>query len=767
MGQRYAEFILKYPRSVILVILCVTVLLGSQIRHVEMLFDPDDILPPNHAYVLLKDRIEAVFGGSNNTVIGVVRKDGDIFNPDTLGKIKRLTDKVLDMDGVLESKVVSIAARKVKDIRGTEEGMDVERMMRDVPAEREELEQVKDAVFRNDMYVGTLVSRDGRGAAIISDFTEETYSVDIFSQVLQFAREEEDELTEIPVGGLTSRMYWLDYYSRQMPIFFGCALLVILCLLYLAFRSVRGMLLPLMGGGLSVIWALGLMGLVRFPMDAFNAMAPILILGVGASHGVQIIKRYYEEYAKGKDTHKACLITTAAIASAAFTAVATDAAGFGTLVIFPLRSIRGFGLYTSFGLAAILVNSFTFIPCVLSLLPSPKRYRAGELSGGVLQGMLTFLGRAFLGRYRRPLALILVFLAGVGIWGTTKVVPESNFTTIFKPQDKIRTDDETLNRLFAGTNTVIVLVEGEEQDCIKNPEILKAMEGLQEFVERKPFIGDTWSIVDYLKKMNKSMHADDPAFDRLPENRNLIFQYLLLYSMSGDPGDFDHVVDYEYRQAIIQIFSKDYSSSRTEGMLEDIRRYVKEHFPPGYSVGVAAGSSAMSAALNEVMVRGQIWNIIQVSLVVFLLCALIFRSFVGGLLTLIPLAFAVILNFGVMGFAGIELSIGTATIAAMGIGIGVDYAIYTLLRFKEEFKAIGDVGEATVRTMITTGKAVVFTATSIAAGYLTLLFSGLVFHMHIGFLVALIMMSSLLGAITMLPALVVWVRPRFIFGENR
>ena len=766
MSKRYAHFILKHPVVILLTIGIITIFFAYETRNMRLYFDPDDLLPQNHPYIILKNKMEDIFGGSNVTVVGLVRKEGDIFNPETLGKIKRITDKILDMDGVIPAKVVSIAARKVKDIRGTEEGMEVKRMMREVPTDPEEITRIREAVFRNDMYLGTLVSEDGKAAAILADFTEDTYTVDIGRQILRIIREEEDDNTSLHFGGVTAHMYWIDYYSRYMPLFFVCALMVILSLLYIAFRSIRGMILPLLAAGISVTWALGAMGVVKFPMDGFNSMAPILIMGVAASHSVQILKRYYEEFSQTRDSKKSCFNATAFIASAAFSAVATDAAGFATLAIFPLRTIRGFGLYTSFGLASILITSLTLIPCLLSLLPAPKRSPAGETAGGLLQRILTFLGRAFLGRHRSVLALGLFTVVALGIWGTFLVHAESNFTTVFKKKTRLRKDDTVLNRIFSGTTTFNILVEGKDQDSIKEPRILKAMEGLQNFLEKKHFVGETWSMVDYLKKMNKAMHADDSAFDSLPENRNLIFQYLLLYSMGGDPEDFDHVVDYEYREAVIQVFSKDYSTRAAYELIRDSKEYVAEHFPKDYYIGIASGTSAVTAALNDVMINGQIRNIIQVSIVIFLLCSLIFRSWVGGLLAITPLSFAVVLNFGVMGFTRIYLSIATATIAAMGIGIGVDYAIYIISRFKQEFKKTNDINQAMLETMTHTGKAVVFTATSIAAGYLTLIFSGLIYHLYIGVLVALIMVTSLLGAVTLLPALIAWIKPKFIFGQK-
>jgi len=766
MSQKYAQFILKYPVIILFIIGIITAFFAYEAQYVRLYFDPDDLLPVDHPYIILKTKMENIFGGSNVTVVGIVKKEGDIFNQETLGTIKRITDKILDMDGVLPAKVISLSTRKVKDIKGTEEGMEVNRMMKTVPTNQEEIDRVRDAVFRNEMYLGTLVSEDGKAAAIMADFTEETYTVDIGRQILKIIKEEEDDSISLHFGGVTAHFYWIDYYSRYMPLFFFCALIVILCLLYLAFRSIRGMILPILAAGISVTWALGAMGLVGFPMDGFNSMAPILIMGVAASHGVQILKRYYEEFSQTKNNKTSCLNATTFIASAAFTAIATDAAGFATLAIFPLRTIRGFGLYTSFGLASILITSLTFIPCLLTLLPAPKKVPAGETASGPLQRILAFLGRAFLGRHRYLPALGLAAVVALGIWGTFLVHAESNFTTVFKENTRLRKDDTVLNTIFPGTSTLNILVEGKEQDSIKEPRILKAMEGLQKFLEKKSFVGDTWSIADYLKKMNKSMHADDPSFDTLPENRNLIFQYLLLYSMGGDPEDFDHVVDYEYRQAVIQVFSRDYSTRAAYELIRDSKQYVAKHFPEGYSIGIASGTSAITAALNDVMIKGQIRSILQVSIVVFLLCSLIFRSWVGGLLAITPLSFAVVLNFAVMGFTGIYLSIATVTIAAMGIGIGVDYAIYIISRFKEEFKKSRDIDQAMVDTMIHTGKAVVFTAVSIAAGYLTLIFSGLIYHLHIGVLVALIMITSLLGSVTLLPALIAWIKPKFIFGEK-
>lgn len=177
MQSLLEKIVLRSPRLTIFSILALTVFFGFNARKVKLFFDPDDIMPQDHPYILLKDKVEEYFGGTNTTIIGLQVKDGTVFNPATLKKVKRITEKILAMDGVIPSQVISIAAEKVKDIRGTEEGMDINKMMEEVPETRQKIERLRQAVFANPMYVGTLVFKDESTVAILSDFTEDTYNL--------------------------------------------------------------------------------------------------------------------------------------------------------------------------------------------------------------------------------------------------------------------------------------------------------------------------------------------------------------------------------------------------------------------------------------------------------------------------------------------------------------------------------------------------------------------------------------------------------------
>jgi hypothetical protein len=291
------------------------------------------------------------------------------------------------------------------------------------------------------------------------------------------------------------------------------------------------------------------------------------------------------------------------------------------------------------------------------------------------------------------------------------------------------------------------------------------MEELQHFLEAQPYVGKAVSITDFIKRMNQAMHADDPAYFKIPESQELVSQYLLLYSMSGEPGDFDSYVDYGYRLANLTVFLKTDSSAYVEKLIGMINVFSASHFDKDIHIRIG-GSVPQGAALNEIMVHGKILNILQIAAVVFIISSFIFRSGIAGLLVLLPLLIAVLTNFGLMGWTGIPLNISTSLTSAMAVGIGADYAIYLIYRIREELSAGIDETIAVRNVITTAGKAILFVAIAVSAGYGVLLLSfGYNLHMWLAILIAAAMIMSSLSALLLIPALILTFRPKFIFGE--
>jgi predicted RND superfamily exporter protein len=442
------------------------------------------------------------------------------------------------------------------------------------------------------------------------------------------------------------------------------------------------------------------------------------------------------------------------------------ACGFFSLVVFDIVSIRVFGVFSGVGILSILAIEMTFIPALRSILPPPSQGETKLESEERIWDRITgFYAATMLGPNRKYIFGSAAVLIAVSIYGMSKLSIESSLKGYFSEDLEVMKADRSLNERMAGTNTMYLLIEGEEQDAIKNPEVLKAMDELADFIETQPNIGKVMSMADFIKQMNRSMNADDPAYYRIPENQNTIAEYLLIYSMSGEPGDFDPYVDYDYRLANMVVLTKSDNTTDMLNLWSKIQGFVAESFPSSVTVNVG-GSLAQSAALAEVIVKDKLLNIAQIAGVVFVFASVIFRTPVAGLLVVTPLLISVLTNMGLMGLLGLTLNIPTALVSSLAIGIGADYAIYMLFRLREELSKGTNVDEAFKKVLNTAGKACLFVASAVAGGYAVQALSrGYYPHTWTAFLIGSAMLVSVTAALTLMPSLVLKFKPKFIFGK--
>ncbi|MBI1824579.1 MAG: MMPL family transporter, partial [Nitrospirae bacterium] len=481
MIKKYVDGLVNHPLRVILVVLAVTLFFAFQLQHLFMILDPKRILPQDHPFVQLNNKIEQTFGGSRVVVIGVVVKNGDVFNPATLAKIKRITEEVKGVSGILEENVVSISDRKIKYINASPGGMDIRPMMAEVPTTKEGLDDLKKSLYSNDLYLKSLISEDGKAAAIITDFrsgvfspsnaasgsggkgsgsnpwwnpdtgksssagttagganpwwnpdkakkegktspakTSTTYDTlaglvkglifggswsasgdnpywtsdsTIYKKLHAIIDKEKDGNTEIYLGGLPIALSFLEADTNVMnQVVFPIAFVVIMGVLFLSFRSFQGMLIPILTALLSVIWALGLVGLLGIPLDPFTkTLTPLLIVAIAAGHSIQILKRYYEEYAKTGNHKEAVRESTLRMAPVMVTAGLVASASFASLITFHLKTFQAFGLLTAFGILSAVVLELSFIPAFRTMVP-PRLTPDALLRSSYLDHILTSVG---------------------------------------------------------------------------------------------------------------------------------------------------------------------------------------------------------------------------------------------------------------------------------------------------------------------------------------------------------------------------------------
>ncbi|HXQ21924.1 MAG TPA: MMPL family transporter, partial [Candidatus Acidoferrales bacterium] len=764
--ERYVRFIVRHRRVVVVAILVVSALLATQLRHLRLEIRQRALVPQSHPYVQVHNRIADMFGGETTLIVGVIATHGDIFTPSILGKIARITHAAEQLPGVVADNVLSIAAERVKFIKGTADGMDVHPLMSGVPHDAAAIAQLKHEIFSDKLYKGTLVAADGSAAAIVIDFNGTLTDKAIVDEVEAVVAGERGAEAEVVLGGAPMIRASVGRYTAMMAVLFPIAVLVIGLVHYEAFRTLQAMFLPLLTALLSVVWALGIMGMLQQPMDTWSAVTPVVILAVAAGHAVQILKRYYEEYARLGNSELAVIRSVTTVAPVMLTAGFIAAAGFGSLVAFGVTSVRVFGLLLALGILSALIIEMTFTPACRAMLPAPRgREVMREKEGWILKAALERMADLVVGR---PRAVLVTAVAVVAIFfaGALSLKVDNSFKGWFPEGSALRRSDALLNQHLAGTSTLTLLVEGDKEGDIEEPAVLQAMSDVETFLEKRPGIGAATSLVDYVKRMHRAMHDDDPAFYAVPETRRLVAQYLFLYSLSG-PNDFVSMVDPAHRWSVIRAYAKTDDAQFGRDLFNDLSTFVARRFEglPAH-VHLAGGALGVQTAMNEVIVREKILNVMQVTAIIFVLSALVLRSLVGGLIVLTPLSVAVVVNLGIMGWSHTWLSLATAAVTSTAVSIGADFAIYLIFRIREELARGAALATAIRASLLTSGKAIFFVSSAVALGYLVLPLSGFGAWIYLGVLTAMMVAVSALATLTIIPALVITARPR-MFGLAR
>lgn len=774
---RVCTAIIRHRLMVVVAIALITVLFAIQIGNLRIVIDPNTMLPQHHPNVVGTLTAERLFGSKHVVVVGISAADGSTVydNLEVLETVDRLTRKLGEVPGVKPHTMMSLTADKAKSISGDEIQMTVEPMLAS-PVTADGVQGLRERLDQNPIYRGTLVSADGKVASVSFAITAGKRGFrEIVDPVLAAVDAERKPGLRIDASGTAVFIASVERFAQRILVLFPLAFLLIGLIHFEAFRTLQGLALPLVTALLSVVWGLGIMGAAGVPMDAFNATTPILILAVAAGHAVQILKRYYEEYDRAAQAHPqapraalndaAIVESLAKVAPVMLTAGLVATLGFFSLITFDVATIRTFGIFTGLGIVSAMIIELTFIPALRSLLPAPVPNAVKPQGRRGWRRFADGLADLALHRNKAVLAGFLV-LAAVSASGLGLVQRENSTKSYFAEDLDIRAQDRFLNAHLAGTNTLYVVFEGETTDRMKDPDVLALIERTQRYIETFPDVGKTLSIVDLLKRMNLSINGGGREFDALPGSKDMVSQYLLLYSMSGQPTDFDPYIDYDYRNANLIVWMKSDSSRRAGQVVADVRNFVQPQLPPGVRVEIG-GSVPQSSALSETLVEGKIRNILQMMLVVLVCGIVIFRSLAAGFYLIAPLTLTVLVNFGVMGLTGIPLNTPNSVNSAMAIGIGADYAIYLLYRFREEYASLGDFDLALRETLQTAGKAIVYVASAIAGGYSVLLFSfGFYVHIWFGILIVMSMIVSAASALLLIPALLRTFKPAFVTGGS-
>jgi uncharacterized protein len=705
--------------------------------------DLNDYLPEKVPARQNLARLEAVFGKYEPLLL--ILETGDVLAPAALERIQNLSR---ELNGMSEFKQI-VSLFDAKNIRSEDGAMIVDPVVKALPANDEERERLREEIRANDLAFGLVVSEDFRYALFIANPAEgvsDDDAVALLEDLLEkYPGPEKAYLNGTPYLKTEIQARALQDLSLLLP----AGLLLMVVFLFFSFREKRGVALPLAVVLLSIMLSMGLMPLFGWELSVMSVLVPIMMIAVANNYGVHVIARYQELNAARPDLSMSGIVREALghlRKPIVFTALTTivGVLGLATHIMVPAVQM---GIVSAIGIGFALLLSLTFLPAILSLLPKGKP-RVAHASR--LEALLARLGRL---SAQRPGAVALVFMVAMVVMGLGifRLKVNLDHDNILPPKHPLRVSTKIADRYFGGAKTATLMWEGD----LKDPALLRRMEARERELEALPEVGRAVSLATMIRKMSEALNdPGEEGYGQIPSSRDAVAQYLELYAMSGEPEDLEQFVDFDYERGAMTV----QFHAGNGGIYQKLEAIVAEE--PNCTL--LAGHALMEKELSASIVRGQTWSLLFAAGAIMLLLWLIFRSLSAGLMGSLPLVFALVCNFGLMGWMGIRLDIATSLLSSIAIGIGVDYAIHLIWRLRAEREAGLPLEEAIPKTLQTTGRGIAVNAFSVMLGFSALFLSALTLLKAFAFLIIFSLLLCLVCALALIPALCVLWRPQFL-----
>ncbi len=732
--------ILRYRWIIILVILLITAFTGYEITRMQINSDVISSLPDDDPDAALMKRIAVQFG--SNKMGMVIVEDEDIFQTRILEDVKMITDTLGDIDGIIS--VSSLT--NIIDINEMGIGTLVDPY--DLPDTREELDDLRRRVFAKDMYRGSIVSEDGTATLIIFSLSDDADVEQVARAVLEKTEAMQLSETLYYAGSPMMVTAIADLISSDLTTLLPIAFLVIGLILAISFRTLRGVFLPLITVAIAITWTLGLMALFGYKMSMISNNLPIILLAVGSAYTIHVLNRINQM--KDTDRRKALLKALNYIFIPVILAAITTAIGFMSFIFGSyLEMIRDFGIFTSLGTLFAAFLSLFLTPSMIAGLGIYTRRPHKKVDRSKVSNMQKyFLAPLKNTLIKHPKYILttwgtLIIISIIGIFLIERSVDIQDY---FRKGNPTRTAETIMINKFGGSKPIYMLFKGD----IQSPEVLNTMVEAAKYMKESPDVYSTNSVANLVMEVNYGMGE---GIRRIPPEKDMIEQ---LWAFALDGNDILRTYTNEdLTEAVIisKFMSPDNKSKIAFAKYMD--KFIAEHSTEDCQIEIT-GMPFVDITMDTSLIRSQFGSLSIAIIMVIIFVGLILRSLKTGIFATLPIIAAIVILFGVMGYSGIPLNIATVLVASVALGIGIDYSIHVISNVKHLMKThSNDISHALEETILVSGKAIVINVISVSAGFLILLFSQMVPLQYFGFLVALSMIGSGVGSLTLLPVILV------------
>jgi predicted RND superfamily exporter protein len=744
--KHFASLVTRFPILSLLLSLCLAAPFLIQLPRIQTVDNVDYFTIEDDPDVAFYQSIKETFGEDEFFVIAF--SSPDLFTSPILRMIAAITQELETIPEVRE--VQSLA--NVDYIHGEEEYFEVRPFLERIPEDAPGLGTLREQALGNPLYVGNLISADGETTALVvfpnaHEAGDGSFRKRLIEQTEAVLSGHKELVGRFHLAGWTMTNFRLSQYMKSdVAVFIPVTYLFITLTIWLFFRNVRLTLLALANISMCTGATMGLFPLLGITLNNVTTIVPPLVMALALADSVHIFAHLDKNLLeRGLSPAKAMESILHRVITPCFLTSLTTAVGFISLTVSDIPPIKEFGYVASLGMIFEFLFSFLLLPPLMLMCKPEAIYTLQRKDIGIG----AFLGRlsTFVQNYARPITIFITLLVLGAMWAASTIRVETNLLEYFKPSSPLRQELSYIEPRLSGVGTVDISVKAGERDALRDPAKLAVIDRLQTFALTLPGVDRTMSFVDFLKDMNMSFHNEDPDFYIIPESRELVSQYLLLY----DSDDMDEFITPEYDQARILIRISEHSSAGQAKLISDLRTFIDQHEHDGLQIRVT-GRAVQDVNTIDALVRGQVESLALAAAVITFIMFLALCSFVAGALSLIPNAFPIILNFGIMGLLGIPLNTSTALISVVALGIAVDDTIHFLTEYNRKRAENLPMREALQQTILEKGTAISASSLILVIGFGVLLFSSFVPTMSFGGLSAVIMITALIGDLIVLPA---------------
>jgi predicted RND superfamily exporter protein len=744
----------KLAKSILAAIAVLTLVSIWNIRNLKFDYEFENFFPTDDPMLDFYQEFKSKFYTDVDFVLMAIKNEKGIFDQSFLLKAREMKERLEQIDEV--DKIISPFDAKNYAL-GPFGPIAIPYLHPDEP---ERYLNDSTRIYKYQKEIGSLFSEDGKSMSMLIEIQPDLSKVEtdtVYFKLMEVINDYQFDEMHM-AGKVIGQAYYIEQIKFEFALFFSIAVILVIIILTLVYRSFWGIVVPLMVVLLSVIWLLGLMGIVGKSIDIMTALLPLILFVVGISDVIHLLSRYFEEIRNGLNKNEALMVAYKQVGLATFLTSLTTALGFLTLITSTIKPVRELGIFAAAGVFIAFLLAFTLLPAVLTLIKVPKL--AFKEPSSIFWNKLVRMIFYFSMRKQRWVVGVTLVVIVWSLIGLSRIEVDNYLLEDVGKDDPLRYSFEFFEEHFAGARPFELYVEvADTNSNIFNYEAVQEMLEIESYLKEQYGVGFLISPLNLIRSANQALNGGLDTAYVVPASKAELAQLLIMLKRFEKRPEFASILANKNREARFSGKIKDQGGKRTKEMNEAMDEYFQK-YPLQHLDYELTGMALLIDQNNESLSKDMLSGLIFALIVVAIIVGLMYKSVLMALVSIVPNVLPLLVIAGYMGMMGIDLKVATSIIFGIAFGIAVDDSIHYLSKYRLEKAKGRSMIWALRRSSLSTGKAIILTSLILCAGFLTLASSDFTSTFYVGVLISITLAVAVMADLFLLPILIRWIEKR-------